>query len=89
MIKPAAFESGTFNEVKATEMRRFGVRVVFVLAWEEDILAIALAIQEAGWAWVQIEKVGPRARVADHCAISSLNTRRIRQAGQWLLQVAL
>ena len=59
VIKPAAFESGTFNEVKATEMRRFGVRVVFVLAWEEDILAIALAIQEAGWAWVQIEKVGP------------------------------
>ena len=54
----AAFESGDFNEAKAREIRRFGVRVVFVLAWESDIVAIASANQGAGWAWVQTEKVG-------------------------------
>ena len=58
VIKPAAFESGTFDEVKASEIRRLGVRVLFVLAWEEDILAIASAIPGAGWAWIQIDKVG-------------------------------
>ena len=55
---PAAFESGKFNEAKASEIQRYGVRVVFVLAWEEDVLAIASANQGAGWAWVQIGKVG-------------------------------
>ena len=58
VIKPAAFESGTFDEVKASEIRRFGVRVLFVLAWEEDIRAIASAIPGTGWAWVQVDKVG-------------------------------
>ena len=59
VIKPAAFETGKFSEAKASEIRRFGVRVVFVLAWEPDILAIASANPSPGWAWVQIDKVGP------------------------------
>ena len=56
VIKPAAFESGKFNDVKASEIRRFGVRVVFVLAWEED--ATASAIPGGGWAWLQKYKAG-------------------------------
>ena len=58
VIAPAAFESGKFSEAKTSEIRRLGVRVVSVLAWEKDIIAIASANQGAGWAWVQIEKIG-------------------------------
>ena len=58
VVTPAAFESGKFNEAKATEIRRSGIRIVFVLAWEEDIVAIASANQGAGWAWVSAELAG-------------------------------
>ena len=57
VLMPAAFEPGDFKDATLSEIKRSGRRVVFVLAYDEDLQVItATADREGmlgpGWAWL-------------------------------------
>ena len=59
--KPAAFEPGSFKAAMLREVKRSGIRIIIVLAFDDDTLkAASSAAQEgmdiAGFAWIILEE---------------------------------
>ena len=57
VLKPKAFEAGDMKDVMLGEIKRSGIRIVFLLAYDADTQSVAsLAHQHgmtsAGWAWL-------------------------------------
>ena len=62
VLKPAAFEPGNFNKVPLGEIRRSGIRIVLVLAFDADARTVASLAQRegmtsAGWSWLLTDDV--------------------------------
>ena len=57
VLKPAAFEPGNFKDAVLSEIRRSGIRIVAVLAYDADAQTVASrankeGMAQAGWAWL-------------------------------------
>jgi hypothetical protein len=60
VLKPSAFEPGNFKAATLREIKRSGIRIVMLLAFDADFKAVALSASQegmtsAGWAWVLTE----------------------------------
>ena len=57
VLRPSAFDPGTFTTQILKEFKSSGIRVVMVMAYDEDIEAVAFSaateqMTSAGWAWM-------------------------------------
>ena len=63
ILKPAAFEPGNINDAMLRDVRQSGIRIVFVLAYDDDARTVASLAQRdgmnAGFAWVLSSEVLP------------------------------
>ena len=59
VLKPAAFEPGQFKTTMLTEMKRSGIRIAMILAYDGDIRTIASGAtaeqMTSGWGWILSE----------------------------------
>lgn len=64
MRTPAAFEPGYFKIATLSEIKRSGVRIVILMAFEADLQVVALnsekqGMMRSGWAWITPEEREP------------------------------
>lgn len=65
MFKPAAFEPGKCKASTLSEIKHSGFRVVILMAYNQDTVAVASSAQreqmDAGWAWILVEETSTSA----------------------------
>ena len=63
ILKPAPFESGDFQAATLGEVQRSGLRIVILMAFDDDILAVTSSaagegmVQTAGWVWLLMDSI--------------------------------
>ena len=59
VLKPAAFEPGLFRDATLQEIKRSGIRIAILMAFDDDLIRVAsraaLEGMSTAWAWIMID----------------------------------